>query len=86
MVLIDTEEEATAAYNIAAIKIKGATVWQILISIIMTSIKSVQNLKGLHLEIFDPSRRMIEPGKVGSRLVYDLKGWYTELLFWKLLD
>ena len=30
----------------------------------------VQLLKqGLHLEIFDPSRRMIEPGKAGSRLV-----------------
>ena len=25
--------------------------------------------QGLHLEIFDPSRRMIEPGKAGSRLV-----------------
>ena len=25
--------------------------------------------KGLHLEIFDPSRRMIEPGKAGSKLV-----------------
>ena len=23
----------------------------------------------MHLEIFDPSRRMIEPGKVGSTLV-----------------
>ena len=30
----------------------------------------VQLLKqGLHLEIFDPSQRMIEPGKAGSRLV-----------------
>jgi len=30
----------------------------------------VQLLKqGLHLEIFDPSRRMIEPGKAGSKLV-----------------
>ena len=25
--------------------------------------------KGLHLEIFDPCRCMIEPGKVGSKLV-----------------
>ena len=25
--------------------------------------------QGLHFEIFDPSRRMIEPGKAGSRLV-----------------
>ena len=25
--------------------------------------------QGLHLEKFDPSRHMIEPGKVGSRLV-----------------
>ena len=25
--------------------------------------------QGLHLEIFDPSRCMIEPGKAGSRLV-----------------
>ena len=25
--------------------------------------------KGLHLEIFDPSRRMIEVGKAGSKLV-----------------
>ena len=25
--------------------------------------------QGLHLEIFDPSRRMIEPGKDGSTLV-----------------
>ena len=25
--------------------------------------------QGLHLEIFDPSRRMIEPGKAGSKLV-----------------
>ena len=33
----------------------------------------VQLLKqGLHLEIFDPSRRMIEPSKAGSTLVYNL--------------
>ena len=35
-----------------------------------SAISGVQLLKqGLHLEIFDPSRRMIEPGKAGSRLV-----------------
>ena len=28
--------------------------------------------KGLHLEIFDPSRCMIEPGKAGSMLVLTL--------------